>query len=263
VLRRAAAPVIVLCALAAPARAAAPGVVAWQDADAHVGQVVTVEGDVVAAHRTGTTCVLEFAADTPRAFRAVLLIPLLSDLPRDAEERYRGARVRVTGRIQRFQGRPEMVLRSPEQIVEVVAAPEDRAAPFAAPPPPATLPSPAAPPPPVVPPPPAASPPPVTPPPPAPPATLSVPPDRGVGTPPAGRTEVPLPPSVPASVRPDPCAAARARWRDAAATARTRMAALHDCLATGSFLCRPDAAALGAALGSLDQAERLVEDACR
>jgi len=67
------------------------------------------------ARIVGDTCVLEFA-DDPLAFRAVLLLPLLSDLPPQPERLYHQKRVRLTGRVQRFQGRPEMVLRSPKQV---------------------------------------------------------------------------------------------------------------------------------------------------
>ena len=49
-----------------------PPVISWQDAGRHGGELVTVEGEVAAAHSTDDTCILEFAPDDPRAFRAVL-----------------------------------------------------------------------------------------------------------------------------------------------------------------------------------------------
>jgi hypothetical protein len=112
-------------ALAGVARGAPPPTITWQDASHHTGELVTVEGDVVEARSTGDTCVLEFASDDPRAFRAVLLLPLLTSLPQHPEQLYRGKRVKVSGRIARFQGRPEMVLRTPGQIevVDVSGAP--------------------------------------------------------------------------------------------------------------------------------------------
>src|SRR5262245_24709034 len=131
--------------LHAGALARAPLVVPWPEAGTHVGEIVTVEGDVVAARTSGDTCVLEFAPDDPHAFRVVLLVPLLSNLPREPDRLYRGKRVQASGRIQRFQGRPEMVLRSPGRIPVVDvggAAPND---PTAGTPPTAPIPPPAAP----------------------------------------------------------------------------------------------------------------------
>ena len=112
-------------ALTGVARGVPPPIVSWQDASRYVGEVVTVEGDVAEARTTADTCALEFALDDPRAFRAVLLLPLLTSLPQHPDQLYRGKRVRVSGRIARFQGRPEMVLRAPGQIevVDVSGAP--------------------------------------------------------------------------------------------------------------------------------------------
>src|SRR5438067_1379031 len=104
---------------AGAARAAAPPVVSWQEAGGHVGEVVSVEGEVATARTVGETSILEFARDDPRAFRVVVLLPLLETAPRLLERLYQGRRVRATGRVQRFQGRAEMVLRGSGQI-EVV-----------------------------------------------------------------------------------------------------------------------------------------------
>ena len=109
----------VAVALAGVARGVPPPTVSWQDASHYVGEIVTVEGDVAEARTTGNTCVLEFAPDDPRAFRAILLLPLLTSLPQHPEQLYRGRRVKVSGRIVRFQGRPEMLLQAPGYI-EVV-----------------------------------------------------------------------------------------------------------------------------------------------
>jgi len=109
----------VAVALAGVARGVPPPTVSWQDASHYVGEIVTVEGDVAEARTTGNTCVLEFAPDDPRAFRAILLLPLLTSLPQHPEQLYRGRRVKVSGRIARFQGRPEMLLQAPGYI-EVV-----------------------------------------------------------------------------------------------------------------------------------------------
>jgi hypothetical protein len=124
-------------ALLSVAVAAPPPTVRWEDAHLHVGEIVTVEGHVASARSSAEACVLEFDPGNPTAFRAVLMIPILSRLPQHPERLYEGRQVRVSGRVQRFQGRSEMVLRSSGQI-EVV----DEDAPLAAPstPPPAAAP---------------------------------------------------------------------------------------------------------------------------
>ena len=245
----------VVLLVAGLSEAAAPPVVPWTDTAARVGQIVTVEGEVVRAFASGDTQVLEFADDA-RAFRIVLLVPLLSNAPRDPARVYGGRRVRATGRIQRFQGRPEMIVRSPDQIELVGAeppAPAPSPPPVSAPPrpaPPATEPA--------RPTPPAAEPaPPVAEP--ARPAPSSPPPSPAPTPPP--------PPPAPPARRPiaetAPCERARERWRDAAAEVSDRMAALGRCLEALGYRCGRERVALDPALVALDAAEREVEAACR
>ena len=124
-----------LLASATPAGAKAPPVYPWQEAERHMGEIVTVDGVVAAAHSTGDTCVLEFAPDDPHALRVILVLPMLSSLPSKPERLYAGKRVRASGVVRRFAGRPEMVLRSPAQIEVIdVAGPSSPPAAAAAPP---------------------------------------------------------------------------------------------------------------------------------
>src|SRR3989442_1581139 len=111
---------------------AASLVVPWREGGGHVGEVVTVEGEVAVARSVGDTWVLEFAPDDPRAFRVVVLLSLLESAPRQPERLYQGRRVRATGRVQRFQGRAEMVLRGAGQIEVVETSGEAPAPPPAA-----------------------------------------------------------------------------------------------------------------------------------
>ena len=206
------------------AAAAAPPVYPWQEAGNHVGQMVTIEGVVAAAHATGDTCVLEFAPDDARALRVVLIVPMFSSLPSKPERLYAGKRVRVSGLVRRFAGRPEMVLRSSSQI-EVVDVSGPSAVPAPAPAEPRVAPSPPH----------AAEPPP---------RALSEEITRRL----AGAA---------------PCERARARWREAAGTAGELNTALGRCLESGSYRCRRESAALAPALTALEWAEQQVEEACR
>src|SRR5262245_47402442 len=279
-----------IAALSVLVRAAT--VVPWQSAGMFDGEIVTVEGDVARAHLEADTCVLEFAPDDPKAFRVVLLIPLITDLPRQPQRLYEGKRVRVTGKIHTWKGRPEMIVRGPD-VIEVVgvgaAAPRP---PGEAPPPtppstgaprgrraPTTLPPETVPPPPTTPP--ATLPPPATSPPtlPAPQATTPAPPPvppttLAPVTRPATPTTVPPPPPPPAPsepereepprlpVRIDPCVAARERWQRAAGAADARASDLTRCLRAGGYHCRSVAAAIAPALSELEWAEQQVEAAC-
>ena len=288
--------------LAAASRlVSAVDVVPWRVAPAYVGDVVTVEGDVVQAHLEAATVVLEFAPDEPKAFRVVLLIPLLTDLPHQPQRLYEGKRVRATGTVREFAGRPEMIVRSPDAIEVVgVASPSAIAAAPTTTQPPATLPPPTTPPTTVPPPPPAPPPaPPATtpptppptvapptpaPPPPPPPAARApvsptpTPPTPAAAPPPTPTVAPPPPPPSPAPARAaqapeeeepprlfervDPCARARERWRQAAAVANARAADLTRCLQGSTYRCRPASSALAPALSELEWAEQQVESAC-
>jgi hypothetical protein len=274
--------VLVSVAVAAP-----PPTVRWEDAHLHVGEIVTVEGHVASARSSAEACVLEFDPGNPTAFRAVLMIPILSRLPQHPERLYEGRQVRVSGRVQRFQGRAEMVLRSSGQI-EVVDEDVPPAAPStppvaAAPPPAKAPPSPAAPspaPPPAV----AAVPaaPPPTLPPPAP--TPTVPPAAAPPTLPAtAAAPAPAALAAPAETRPvepppaetEPrglgsmvvaamaCERARGTWRDAAASAGPAARSLTRCLDRGGYDCRGERLALEAALATLAASEDALAAACR
>lgn len=274
-------------------------VVPWQAAASRIGDVVTVEGDVVEAHIEGATCVLQFSTDDPNAFRVILLIPLITNLPHQPQRLYEGKRVRATGTVRRFGSRSEMIVRSPEaiEIIGVAStAPTTETPPPTTPPTttpprgrrttttttttmPPTLPSPppttpptpavqAAPPPPpttVQPPPapapaaPAPTPAPPPPPPPSPRVSTPQPPPPATAPPPAQREEQ-EPPRL--FERVDPCVQARGRWRQAAAVANARATELSRCLQGESYRCRAAASALAPALSELEWAEQQVESAC-
>ena len=229
-------------------------VVPWQAAGSRAGDVVTVEGDVVQAHIEGATCVLQFSTDDPNAFRVILLIPMITDLPHQPQRLYEGKRVRATGTVRRFGSRTEMIVRSPEAI-EIIGmastAPTTETTPPTVPPtttPPrgrrATTTT----------------------------TTSTPPPSPRVSTPPPpppATAPAPAPPPQPEEQEPprlfervDPCVQARGRWRQAAAVANARAAELSRCLQGESYRCRAAASALAPALSELEWAEQQVEWAC-
>lgn len=240
--------------------AAEPAVVPWRDAAQHVGAYVTVEGDVIAVRIEGDICTFEFSADDPNAFRAAMVIPMISALPPHPESVYTGRRVHVTGTIRRFKGRTEMVLETPGQIeiVDHAGAPIGTSTTTTTTT--TTLPRPAA-----------AGPAPTLPPlPPAPPSVAPMP--SAAAPTPQPRIAAPAttpPTTVPVAVttttllpRIDPCPAAHQEWRRARDTVRTTMRQLDDCLRDERPRCRQEAAALAPALSALEWAEQSLADAC-
>ncbi len=104
-----------LVALAASPARAQHATIGDSEAAAHVGELATVEGVVanVFTSRAGNTF-LNFGKPYPdQTFTAVVFRSAagrFSDL-----HGWEGKKVRVTGRIKLYRGRPEIVLESPEQ----------------------------------------------------------------------------------------------------------------------------------------------------
>ena len=92
------------------------GIVPWQRAAKHVGEYATVEGIVVASRRTEKVCFLNFHPDWQTSFTAVIFASRFDAFPPEPEKHYRGRTVRVSGYIKDYEGKPEIILDSPDQI---------------------------------------------------------------------------------------------------------------------------------------------------
>ena len=256
------------------AGAVGPPVIDWRAAGDHTGRVVTVEGDVRSAHCAEDTCVLEFAPDEPTGFRVLVLMPMFSRATEQPDRTYANRRIRATGKVERFQGRVEMVVRGTAQIEladvssttsTVTVPPTTRATT-----PPMTLP-PAAPAPrsaASAPPPPAAAvapPAPVTAVPAGQPPPTVLPSSRPPTPPPVHVETTPLPPAreEPRAAPGPSCDQAKAQWRQIAGDVRANTAALERCFRALPYHCRAESAALAALLPTLDEAERQADEACR
>ena len=98
----------------APAQQA---IVADSAANHYVGRAVTVEGTVASMHvtRSGTTF-LNFGAAYPnQTFTAVIFRSAASRFPNP--QQWEGKRVRVTGGVRLYRGKPEIVLEETSQLV--------------------------------------------------------------------------------------------------------------------------------------------------
>ena len=118
---RSASPLVVTFALLACAALAA-GPIPWTEAGNHVGDNVTVEGDVLAASSTPDQVVLEFAPADPKGFRVVLIVPIMTDLPRFPERLYQGKRVRAAFAGEKAKDDPFAKVRIAEAASDIDAA---------------------------------------------------------------------------------------------------------------------------------------------
>ena len=101
-------------------REPASDVISWRQAGKHIGEFLTVEGTIVETHNSGKACFLNFHPDWRSSFTAVIFARSFAAFPPDPEDHYRGKRVRVTGLIREYRGKPEVILSSRDQI-EVLA----------------------------------------------------------------------------------------------------------------------------------------------
>ena len=93
-----------------------PKPVPWREAEAKVGERVTAEGEIVAAHNSGKSCFLNFHEDFRRHLSVVIFASDLPRFPREPEAFYKGKRLRVTGVVQMHEGRPEILVEDPGQV---------------------------------------------------------------------------------------------------------------------------------------------------
>ncbi len=96
--------------------ASPPPLISWQEAAKHYGKYCTVEGKIVLTKNTGKVCFLNFHKEWKRHFTAVIFADFFPRFPSQPERYYLHKTVRVTGIIKDYQGKPEIIVESPEQI---------------------------------------------------------------------------------------------------------------------------------------------------
>lgn len=92
-------------------------VISWEEARDHIGQSVVVEGGIVRTFNSGRACFLNFHPDYQHHLSLVILAPDFPEFPPEPEKYYLNKKVRARGRILLYQGRPEIILDSPGQII--------------------------------------------------------------------------------------------------------------------------------------------------
>ena len=94
----------------------ATDVISWRDAALYYGKVKTVEGKIVASNNTGKVCFLNFLKNWKKYFTAVIFASDFGEFPARPEEYYLNRNVLVRGLIKEYKGKPEIILKGPEQI---------------------------------------------------------------------------------------------------------------------------------------------------
>ncbi|MBC7364043.1 MAG: hypothetical protein H5U07_05820 [Candidatus Aminicenantes bacterium] len=99
-------------------------IISYEQADKFINQLVTVEGTIIRTYNSGRTCFLNFHQDYQRYLSLVIFASDFSKFPANPEKFYLNKKVRVRGRVKLYQGRPEIILSSPSQIVVLEDKPE-------------------------------------------------------------------------------------------------------------------------------------------
>ncbi|MBU7048538.1 MAG: thermonuclease family protein [Theionarchaea archaeon] len=89
-------------------------VINWKDADKYYNQYVIVRGTFVNTYNSGTVCFLNF--DTNHFFTAVIFASDFLGFPFIPEVFYLGKTVYIIGIIKEYNGSPEIIVKTPQQI---------------------------------------------------------------------------------------------------------------------------------------------------
>ena len=90
-------------------------VIDWKDAHNYYNQYVIVEGTIVNTHDSGTVCFLNFHTNY-QYFTAVIFASDFLGFPFIPEVFYLGKKVYIIGIIKEYNGSPEIIVKTPQQI---------------------------------------------------------------------------------------------------------------------------------------------------
>lgn len=92
------------------------GVIDHEDAAGFIGSQATVQGRVVGVGRAKRAVFLNFHQPYAGYFSGVIFISAWKHFPGTFEDLYSGRCVRLSGQIKEYQGAPEIIVSSPEQV---------------------------------------------------------------------------------------------------------------------------------------------------
>jgi ribosomal protein L40E/ribosomal protein L35AE/L33A len=91
-------------------------VISWEEAKNYVGQTKTVEGRIFKISKTSGNVYLRFHDPYQGYFYGMISSADLKKFPFDPINYYFGKEVRVTGKIELYQGAPRIIISSPSQV---------------------------------------------------------------------------------------------------------------------------------------------------
>ncbi len=94
----------------------AANTVNWKDAASYYGKYKTVEGIIVSTKCLPKVCFLNFGRNYRTTFTAVIFASDLAKFPPNPDQYYLNKNVHVTGTIKEYKGKPEIIVKGPDQI---------------------------------------------------------------------------------------------------------------------------------------------------
>ncbi len=107
---------------APPSSTSSDDIIPWQQAEEHIGQRVTISGEVVRTYNSGKVAFLNFDEDWQGKFSVVIFASDFDAFPGPPDEIYLHQPILVTGKVKEYKGAPEIIVESPDQI-EIVDQP--------------------------------------------------------------------------------------------------------------------------------------------
>jgi hypothetical protein len=97
-------------------RTTGPSAISWEAAERYVGKRARVEGKIIRTHNSGKACYLNFHNNFTRYLSLVIFQEDLWKFPLKPESFYLNKTIVVRGKIEAYEGRPEIIIHSPKQI---------------------------------------------------------------------------------------------------------------------------------------------------
>ena len=77
---------------------------------------MTIEGKVVATYNSGKACFLNFHRNWKKYFTGIIFASDFHKFSPAPEVKYKNKKVRITGLVKEYQGKPEIIVNDPSQI---------------------------------------------------------------------------------------------------------------------------------------------------
>lgn len=96
--------------------------ISWEDASEYPGKVITVEGEIISTHLSEKKCSLNFHKNWKRYLSIIIFKPHFDKFLKSKtkgiplDEYFMNKNITVTGLIRKYNNKPEIVVKNPEQI---------------------------------------------------------------------------------------------------------------------------------------------------